>query len=223
MFTDKEIVELQSDKKYKKTNGFFKNFHLSRMVIKTGNSGVSASISSAGTVSLSVTVFSFLWLFFRYKVITKEITDCRSRIIEGLLNTDFVHDRNNLVREAIKPGNMWLEYSLEKVDIIGKACIDYIVTTKHRVILSKYSYMKTDEKQLRQAFQDAHTSLEQIFKLVKEELLHAKFSEMMWRYSDVLADTVCREKILQTFSTNQRIGNLTSAINLNNGQKRDSN
>lgn len=210
MFTDKEIIELHADKKYKKTNGFFKNVHLSHAIIKSGIGGVSVSISTAGTMSISVAIISMFWTILRYKFITKEITNCRSRIIEGLLNTGFVIAPDKLIKDSIRTGTMWLEYNRNKVEAVGGACIEYIETAEHRVILATYSYIN-DNDSLAQAFQNARSELERIFKLVNDELIQKEIKEAMLEYSSVLNNAECIPLLKGIFSENSYAGNLTTA------------
>ncbi len=224
MFTDNEIIKLHADKKYKKTNGFIRNVHLSHTVIKSGFGGISISLSTTGTMSFSVAIISIFWLFLRYRFITKEITDCRMRIIEGLLNTSFVIAPNELLKNFIKPGNMWLEYSQEKIDVLGKACIEYIATPEHRKILSSHSCKKNDKNAMAQAFKDVHTELKRIFKLADNELWRMKIiKKATLDYPDILQDSEYADILKRIFLNNQRAGNLTSPNNSSFGGEGGSN
>jgi len=218
VFTDKEIVELHADKKYKKSNGFFRNVRLARAVIKTGVGGISISMSNAGTVSISVAIISLFWLFLRYKFITKEMTDCRSRIIEGLLNTGFVIDPDKLVKDSIGTGNMWLEFRSEKIGAVSSACVEYIETAEHRAILSAHSYI-TDSNTRSQAFQKVLIEIKRVFKLANDELVQIEIKEAMLKYSNVLNNNECVTMLQNVFSNNLHAGKLTHRNDSNNGNE----
>jgi len=219
MYTDKEIAKLHADKNYKKTNSFCKNVHLSHTVIKAGISGIPVSISSEGKISSLVAVITLLWLFLRYMYITKEITSCRSRIIEGLLNTSFVIVPDKLVRDSIGAGNIWLEYKKDKIKVVKNACVEYIGTAEYRMILYAHSCIR-DEAVFYQEFQKISGKIEQIFELANDELIQMKIKEAMLEYSNVLKDDECTNILINLFSNNQHTGNLTHGINSNNGNER---
>ena len=181
MFTNEEIIKLRKDKKYKKTNGFLKNCYLSQRVIKSGIGNLSISVSTSGTVSISI--ISWLWkLLSRNWFITKEITYCRSRIIEGLLNTESIVSSEKLIKESICIGK--LEYNRDVVKIIGNACIEYIGTAEYRVILASHSNIQDKEEQV-QAFHNAREELERIFKLADKEFQEDEIKAAMRAYNNI--------------------------------------
>jgi len=213
MFTDKEIIDLHKDKKYKKTNSFLKNVGLSHTVIKAGLGGVSISISPAtGTISFSVAIISWFWKFLRYRFITNEITNCRSKIIEGLLNKDFMVSPERLIKGSIGTGNMWLEYNKDKINFMENACIEYISTPEHRIILSAHSYIE-DREMLVQVCNNALAELERIFSLVRDILFKEEFRALSRNYPDILSNEEHAILIQRIFMSNNRSGNLTSTNN----------
>jgi hypothetical protein len=212
MFTDDELIELHADKEYKKTNGFFRNVHFSRTVIRNKCSGISLSFSTAGTASFSVSIISILWFVLRYFFITKEITGCRSRIIEELLNINPVIGSDKLINNFVKPGNIWLEDSREKIIVLGNACVEYITTAEHRAILSSHSHLN-NSVELTQKFQKVHAELERIFRSATGELELREINMALFNYTNMLNNDEYGTLLKRIFFINQRSGNLTSSNN----------
>jgi hypothetical protein len=210
MFTDAEIINLHNDKKYRKSNSFCKNVRLSHSVVESGVGGLSLSISATGAPSLSVSLTSFLWIGLRYIFITGELTSCRAKIIENLLNTDFIIAPEKLVERSIGIGNLWLEYNNHKVDVMKRACLEYIETAEHRAILATHSYIN-EKDILSQAFIDVRARIEQVFFLAKEDLLWKEEKELYKKkYFDALDNEKMSSFILESFTRNSTSGHLTN-------------
>ena len=167
------------------------------------------SISTAGTVAISVAIISLFWIALRYIFITRELANCRAKIIEGLLNTEFVIELESLIESSVGTGNMWLEYNRHKIDIIKRACLEYIETAENRVILTAYSYI-TDKSMLTQIFRDVRIEIERIFKLSKDELVQKEIKDAMMDYSTVFDNEKCVNVLQDIFSRNANSGNLTN-------------
>lgn len=213
MFTDNTIAELHKDKEYKKSNGFFKNVHLSRGVVKTGiGSRASLVISSDGDVAFSFsTVFIRLfWIFLRYKFITDEITSCRSKIIEELLHRNSTIPQDKLIESSIMQGSRWLAYDINKIDVVRCACIEYIGKAEHRIILSRHSCI-TDDRLREEAFLRTYCALDHIFKAAHVELTQKRLGDdVVARYRDLIRKPEGIKKMLDLFSDNSHAGNLTT-------------
>ena len=209
MFTDVEVIKLHNDKRYRKSNGFCKNVRLSHSIVKSGVGGISVSISTIGTISLSVSVISLFWVALRYKFITSELTSCRAKIIESLLNSNVITTPEELVESSIGIGNMWLEYNRHKIDVIRRACLEYIETPEYRVILSEYSHI-SDRDTLTQLFKNVRAEIERIFMHSNDTLVQKEIKDAMANYSTALDNEKCAIMFQEIFMTNSSSGNLTT-------------
>jgi hypothetical protein len=160
MFTDEKMVSLRGDNNYRKSKSIFNwnNFRLSFSAIRSGAGVIPTSISSVR----SVLIFLYSFLFRRY-YITREITDCRSNIIENLLNDESPIKPEFLIKHFIEGNNVWLEYKEAKVKVLRDACLSYIDTPEYRNILFEYSNI-SDRESFGIALNNARSEIERLFR-----------------------------------------------------------
>jgi len=213
MFTNRELINLRADTRYKKTNGFCKNFHLPCSIIREKIGVMAESAVSAKFESVPKVFFYLFWLVVRYYFITVEITACRSKIIENLLLTPPIISQDRIIFDSIRPSNKWLERKRNKIQALRDACIEYIGIPEYRAILVAHSHIKV-QKRLDQAFIDVRNTIEKIFQLADEQLYNEGIVEALsdGNYHYVLKSPKHLALLQEIYAKNGQEGNLTSIV-----------
>jgi hypothetical protein len=210
MFNDENLNELHKCKEYKRSNGFRKNFSCTLSIVKSEAGGISLSVLSSGNVSVSVNIIALLWFILRFWYITREFTYCRAKIIEGLLNDEYIVDRDRLIIDSIKANSMWMEYKQPKVEFLETACVKYLDTSENRTILISKSDWKSKEEKI-QAIIKVRQDIKELFRNSKNELNIIEIKKIaMSDYSTATHDEECIKQLQSIFASNNQVGNLTN-------------
>ncbi|MEN6634847.1 MAG: hypothetical protein ABFC56_03255 [Clostridiaceae bacterium] len=168
---------------------------------------IDISFGSDQTPSATINLVGLLWFALKFIFITYEFTYSRAKIIESLLNSEFMADKESLISDSIHPNSFWMEYKTKKVKLLQVACLNYLDCSENRKTLSAFSDLCYSECLNR--IKTAKSEIKDLFGAVILELQKEIIKLAILDYPEALKNEEYASKMLEIFGENSRTGNLT--------------
>lgn len=212
MLTNYKITQLHGLKEYRKSNGICKNLYLSLPVVDAGEiiSAISLTYSSSTGTTLKLVGLKAIWFILRYFVITANITSCRSRIIEALLNREYQYNEKSLIKDIVCDRKIWIEYSIEKLKFLEASCIDYLAIAENRIVLIQVS--ENSAEQCNKDIRLVEDKIRILFENAREDVSLIEIRTKIQNYFILVTEEESKTYLKELFQETSSKGKLTGDV-----------
>lgn len=209
MLTDENIIKLHKCKKYKSTNRIIRNINYALLAVMSNADNISLETLSKLPNSVLLFFIKILWFILKYCFITREMICCRVKIIESVLNTQYRIADHEIIKSSSHARCFWMELNTQKLDLLKKACIDYLDVSENRDILMSMSDI--EDKKTKTAFlQEARKKIDALFNNQKNCLINEHLDMSMLEYLKAFDYPHFVTTIQSIHQQNAHEGNLTT-------------
>ena len=139
MLTDSEIALLKSDERYLK-------------IIKSGIKNIGSDIIRSGDGEFrtdTTFILKFLYIFWRSRVIRKELGICTDDLLCKLLDYELNWARDpeevKNICEMTDHGYIWMRYDIPRVNALFLQCQKLLTNAEYRNLVKQYSTINIDK------------------------------------------------------------------------------